>query len=329
MYMLLSKKVPIMGVYRKNMNSYFHRIMYTFWSFIRHFVYLLGYWIAKMGGVALFFFIYKWQRENKIRNLLKNNQMTETLKIRIKKEKKGQLDSFDGLFLSRFSYQKDVKLNNFGLFIIPRKGERAEIALLRYSSVVKDLGCDVFVYNKPSRGNSKSKYRFSELKRLVECYEYFQLKIGLFEKERIFILTEDKGRQSALSLSTQVESKGVILDFTRNRKPPKYWQGLMGRVKYLSLVNLVTSIIEKVKTLSETENHIIEIHNPLIMISRRESKTRLLGYLEYKFGNLKEELIKLAMRIKEVEFNQEFRETILLVSREGKSKIEEKIRNYN
>lgn len=318
-----------MRVYGKNMNLDFHRILYTFWSFIRHFVYLLGYWIAKLGGVAFFFFIYKWQREIKIRNLLKNNKMTETLRIRIQQEENGRLDSFDGLFLSRFSYQKDVKLNNFGLFIIPRKGERAEIALLRYSSVVKDLGCDVFVYNKPSQGNLKSKYRFLELKKLVECYEYFQLNIGLLEKERIFILTEAKGRQLALSLSTQVESKGTILDFTRNRKPPKYWRGLMGRVKFLSLVNLVTSIIEKVKTLSKTENHTIEIHTPLILISKKESKTRLLGYLEYKFSNLKEELVKLAMRIKEVEFTQEFRETILLVSRDGRIKTDEKKWNYN
>ncbi|MCK4896630.1 MAG: hypothetical protein KAS47_07470, partial [Candidatus Heimdallarchaeota archaeon] len=300
-----------------------------FWSFVRHFVYFLGYWIAKIGGVALFFFIYKWQREIKIKNLLKSSQMTETLEVRIKQEKNVKKDSFDGIFLSRFSYQKEVKLNNFGLFIIPRKGERAEIALLRYSSVVKDLGCDVFVYNKPSRGNSKSKYRFLELKKLVECYEYFQLKIGLLEKERIFILTEAKGRQLALSLSTQVESKGTILDFTRKRKPPKHWQGLMGRVKFLSLVNLVTSIIEKVKTLSKTENHTIEIYTPLILISRKDSKTKLLGYLEYKFGNLKEEFVKLAMRIKEVEFTQEFRETILLVSRAGKNKTEEKNNTYN
>ncbi|MCK5304883.1 MAG: hypothetical protein KAJ72_06515 [Candidatus Heimdallarchaeota archaeon] len=255
--------------------------------------------------------------------------MTETLKVRIKQEKNRRLNSFEGIFLSRFSYQKEVKLNNFGLFIIPRKGERAEIALLRYSSVVKDLGCDVFVYNKPSRGNLKSNYRFVELKNLVECYEYFQLKIGLFEKDRIFILTEAKGRQLALSLSTQVESKGTILDFTRKRKPPKHWQGLMGRVKFLSLVNLVTSIIEKVKTLSKTENHTIEIYTPLILISRKDSKTKLLGYLEYKFGNLKEEFVKLAMRIKEVEFTQEFRETILLVSRDRKVRTEENNYTYN
>ena len=241
-----------MRVYGKDMNLNIQRILYTFWSFIRHFVFFLGYWIAKICGVALFFFIYKWQREIKINNLLKNNQMTETQKIRIKQEKNGPRNSFEGLFLSRFSYQKEVKLNNFGLFIIPRKGERAEIALLRYSSVVKDLRCDVFVYNKPLRGNLKLKYRFLELKKIVECYEYFQLKIGLLEKDRIFILTEAKGRQLALSLSTQVESKGIILDFTRKRKHPKLWQGLMGKVKFLSLVNLVTSIIEKVKTLSNT-----------------------------------------------------------------------------
>ncbi|MCK5408951.1 MAG: hypothetical protein KAJ30_01690, partial [Candidatus Heimdallarchaeota archaeon] len=219
-----------MRVYEEDMNLNFQRVLYTFWSFIRHFACFLGYWVAKICGVVLFFFIYKWQREIKIKNLLKNNQMTETLKVRIKQEKNRRLNSFEGIFLSRFSYQKEVKLNNFGLFIIPRKCERAEIALLRYSSVVKDLGCDVFVYNKPSRGNLKSNYRFVELKNLVECYEYFQLKIGLFEKDRIFILTEAKGRQLALSLSTQVESKGIILDYTRKRKPPKHWQGLMGRV---------------------------------------------------------------------------------------------------
>jgi hypothetical protein len=318
-----------MEVYGKNLILVFRKRMYTFWSFIRHNVYLIGYWIAKISGVVLFCLIYKWQREIKIRNLLKKNQIEYPQKIRIKQDKHRRQNDFDGLFLSRFSYQKDVKLNNFGLFIIPRKGERAEIALLRYSSVVKDLGCDVFVYNKPSRGNLKSKNRFLELKKLVECYEYFQLKIGLLEKERIFLLTESKGRQLALSLSTQVESKGIILDFTRKRKPPKQWQGLMGRVKFLSLVNLVTSIIEKVKTLSKTETRTIELHTPLIMISRKDRKDRLLGYLEYKFGNLKEELVKLAIGIKEVEFNQEFRETILLVSRVGKSKIEEKNRNYN
>ncbi len=318
-----------MGVYGKNMILDLHRRMYTLWSSVRHIVYLLGYLIAKIGGVALFFFIYRWQREIKIRNLLKNNQMTDIQKIRIKQEKDGRQKSFDGLFLSRFSYQKDVKLNNFGLFIIPRKSERAEIALLRYSSVIKDLGCDVFVYNKPSRSNSKSKYRFSELNKLVECYEYFQLKIGLLESERIFILTEAKGRKFALSLSTQVETKGIILDFTRNKKPLKYWQGLMGRVRFLSLVNLVTSIIEKVKTLSKSENHTIEIYTPLILISRKDKKTRLLRYLEYKFSNLKEELVKLAMRIKEIEFTQEFKETILLVSREGKIRTKEKSRNCN
>jgi hypothetical protein len=292
-------------------------------------VYLIGYWIAKISGVVLLCLIYRWQREIKIRNLLKKNQIEHPLKIRIKQDKHRRQNDFDGLFLSRFSCQKDVKLNNFGLFIIPRKGERAEIVLLRYSAVVKDLGCDVFVYNKPSRGNLKSKNRFLELKKLVECYEYYQLKIGLLEKERIFILTESKGRQLALSLSTQVESKGIILDFTRKRKPPKQWQGLMGRVKFLSLVNLVTSIIEKVKTLSKTETRTVELHTQLIMISRKDRKDRLLGYLEYKFGNLKEELVKLAIGIKEVEFTQEFRETILLVSRDGKSKIEEKNRNYN
>jgi len=318
-----------MGVYGKDMILDLHRRMYAFWSFTRHSVYLLGYWIAKIGGVALFFFIYKWQREIKIRNLLKNNQMTDTQKIRIKQENDGRQKSFDGLFLSRFSYQKEVKLNNFGLFIIPRKSERAEIALLRYSSVIKDLGCDVFVYNKPSRSNSKSNYKFSELIKLVECYEYFQLKIGLLENDRIFILTEAKGRKFALSLSTQVETKGIILDFTRNRKQLKYWQGLMGRVRFLSLVNLVTSIIEKVKTLSKSENHTLEIHTPLILISRKNKKTRLLKYLEYKFGNLKEELVKLAMRIKEIEFTQEFRETILIVSRDGKIRTKEKNRNYN
>ncbi len=318
-----------MRVFGKNVHLDFRRTMYTFWSFVRHFVYFLGYWIAKVGGIILFFFIYKWRRETKIRNLLKNNQMTETLKIRISKEKDRRQDSFDGLFLSRFSYQQDVKLNSFGLFIIPRKGERAEIALLRYSSVVKDLGCDVFVYNKPSRGNSKSKRRFLELQKLIECYKYFQLKIGLLENERIFILTETKGSQLALSVSTQIETKGIILDFTRKRKTPKYWQGLMGRVKFLSLVNLVTSIIVKVKTLSKSECQTIEIHTPLILISRKDRKTRLLRYLEYKFGNLKEELVKLAMRIKEVEFNQEFRETILLVSRDGKIRTEEIKSNYN
>ena len=273
------------------MNLDLQRVLYAFWAFIRHFAYFLGYWIVKICGVALFFFSYKWQREIKIKNLLKNNQMTETLKVRIKQEKNGRKNNFDGIFLSRFSYQKEVKLDNFGLFIIPRKGERAEIALLRYSPVVKDLGCDVFVYNKPSRGNSKSKYKFLELKKLVECYEYFQLKIGLLEKERIFILTEAKGRHLALSLSTQVESKGTILDFTRKRKPPKNWQGLMGRVKFLSLVNLVSSIVEKVKTLSKAENHTIEICTPLILISRKDSKKKLLGYLEYKFCNLKEEFV--------------------------------------
>ncbi|MHA1552405.1 MAG: hypothetical protein ACTSQC_10735 [Candidatus Heimdallarchaeaceae archaeon] len=318
-----------MRVYEEDMNLNFQRVLYTFWSFIRHFACFLGYWVAKICGVALFFFIYKWQREIKIKNLLKNNQMTETLKVRIKQEKNRRLNSFEGIFLSRFSYQKEVKLNNFGLFIIPRKGERAEIALLRYSSVVKDLGCDVFVYNKPSRGNLKSNYRFVELKNLVECYEYFQLKIGLFEKDRIFILTEAKGRQLALSLSTQVESKGIILDYTRKRKPPKHWQGLMGRVKILSLVNLVASIIDKVKTLSKTENQTIDIHTPLILISNKDSKTKLLKYLEYKFGNLKEELVKLAMRIKEIEFTQEFRETILLVSRDRKVRTEENNYVYN
>ncbi|MHA1201660.1 MAG: hypothetical protein ACTSQ4_03970 [Candidatus Heimdallarchaeaceae archaeon] len=318
-----------MGVYGKNSILDFKRRMYTFWSFIRHNVCLMGYWIAKIGGVILLSLIYKGQREIKIRNLLKKNQIEDPLKIRIKQDKHRRRDSFDGIFLSRFSYQKDAKLDNFGLFIIPRKGERAEIALLRYSTVVKDLGCDVFVYNKPSRGNSKSKYRFLELKRLVECYEYFQLNIGLLEKERIFILTESKGRRLALSLSSQVESKGIILDFTRKRKPPKHWQGLMGRVKFLSLVNLVTSIIEKVKTLSKTEICTIETNTPLIMISRKDRKDRLLGYLEYKFGNLKEELVKIAIGIKEVEFTQEFRETILLVSRDGRSKTEEKNRDYN
>ncbi len=318
-----------MKLYGKNVNLDFHLNMYTFWAFVRHIVYLFGYWIAKIGGVALFFFIFKWRREIKISNLLKDNQMSEILKISIKQEKNRRQNSFDGLFLSRFSYQQDVTLNNFGLFIIPRKGERAEIALLRYSSVVKDLGCDVFVYNKPLRGNSKSQSELLELQKLIDCYSYFQLKIGLLENERIFILTETDGSQMALSLSTQVETKGIILDFTRKRKPPKYWQGLMGRVKFLSLVNLVISIIEKVKALSKSENHTIEISTPLILISRKDRKTRLLKYLEYKFGNLKEEFVKLAMRIKEVEFNQEFKETILIVSRDGKIKTEEKKRNYN
>ncbi|MHA1591295.1 MAG: hypothetical protein ACTSUP_02325, partial [Candidatus Heimdallarchaeaceae archaeon] len=127
----------------------------------------------------------------------------------------------------------------------------------------------------------------------------------------------------------QVESKGIILDYTRKRKPPKHWQGLMGRVKFLSLVNLVASIIDKVKTLSKTENQIIEIHTPLILISNKDSKTKLLKYLEYKFGNLKEELVKLAMRIKEIEFTQEFRETILLVSRDRKVRTEENNYVYN
>jgi len=314
-----------MRVNGKNMWIDFHKVMYTFWSFLRHFIYLIGYWIAKIGGILLFCLIYKWQRENKIRNLLRHNQMATPKKIRINQEKDRRQDSFDGLYLSRFSYQKEIKLDDFGLFIIPRKCERAEIALLRYSAVVKDLGCDVFVYNKSSRGNLKSKNRFTELKKLVECYEYFQLKIGLLEKERIFILTEDKGRQLAFSLSTQVKTEGIILDFTRKRKPKKNWQGLIGRVKLLSLVNLVTSVVETVKTLSKTKNSIVEIQTPLILISRKDRKTRSLGYLEYKFGNLREELVNFAMRIKEVEFNQEFRETILQVSRDAKIRLGEKI----
>ncbi|MBY9000478.1 MAG: hypothetical protein KGD64_06155 [Candidatus Heimdallarchaeota archaeon] len=313
--------------YFMKMRLFIGRFVNRFWSFPRLAGHLLGYWIARSGGLFFFYLLYKWQKEIRIKNLLRKHNLNNYSRIKLNNIQHIKKDRYDGIFLSRYEFQKKVKLNKNGIFIIPRSGERAEIALLRYLAVVRDIGCDVFVYNKPSRGKNGKINRFAELKRIVECFTFFQLKIGFLNEERIFILTESQNKKLALTLSKQVETKGIVLDFTRNRRPLKRWQGLIGKVRFLSLVNIVASIFEKTETLSDSTNQIVEILAPLVLISRKDKKERIAGYFEYKFGNLKDELMKLALKVKEVEFNQEFRETILSVVYERRSKNSLKIYN--
>ncbi|MEE9410231.1 MAG: hypothetical protein V3V41_04825 [Candidatus Heimdallarchaeota archaeon] len=290
------------------------------WSIARFMGHLIGYWIAIGGGLSVLYFVYRWRREHKIRSLLEENRIENIQKISLSKKNKETSHNFEGLFLSRYEKQDQIDLNNIGIFVIPHRRERAEIALLRYLPVLQGINGDIFVLNKPSLSQKNLKKNLDDFQEIVESYNYFQLKTGLINEDNLYILANVKNTRLALALSTQVHTKGIIIDFTRKGRSYRRWKGLTGRVRSLSLVNIVAMFFEKTKALPRNGNTPLESFPTLVFVTLKDGRTKRTNSNQYRINNVREDMLKIAIRIKELDYTEEFREAILSLHNENKLK---------
>jgi len=218
-----------------------------------------------------------------------------------------------GILVSRFDFQFPNLFNRLGIFIIPRKNETAEQALLHYLPLIRGLSCDVFVFNRPKTGKTITKRKaIACYKALLDSYQLFVLKTNYLDD--IVIITDISMAPIALSLSTQVPNIGVIVDSTRKRRKYKKWHKFFERIQSFSFVNLWVSITRKNDDLLRKKSkEISDIVPPIMLITLKEPKIkRIFRYQLFNVKMLKAKVFETALRIKKVEYDEEFKNSIQL-----------------
>lgn len=292
-------------------------LLYSFTRFTLNF---FAFWSILIPGVVIFYFVSKIRRKKQADTILLENGVNEYERVRSLLRERTIYRSVHGLFISRHNYEELTRMYNYGLFIIPKRNESALKALLRYIPSLKDLQCDIFVYNKPFRKYGSVTKNFKHLRDLTEAYSYFLLKTDMFYHENVIILTDAKSFDLANALTTQFPTAGILVDFTRQRRNYNKLVDTVDSQGSLSLVNLVA----KYYTFSANSSLIVpnanEFITPLMIVSHKVGRLKRTSYLQCRVGMVKQVLIKKATRIKAIRYPEEFRETVLSFFHENKGK---------
>ncbi len=292
-------------------------LLYSFTRFTLNF---LAYWSILIPGVMIFYFISKIRRKKQADTILLENGVNEYEKVRSLLRERTIYRSVHGLFISRYNYEDLTRMHNYGLFIIPKRNESALKALLRYIPSLKDLQCDIFVYNKPYGKYVSINKNFKHLRDLIEAYSYFLLKTDMFYHENVIILTGAKSFDLANALTTQFPTSGILVDFTRHRRNFNKLVNTVDSYGSLSLVNLVAKYYAFPGNSSLIVPNTTEVITPLMVVSHKIGRLKRTSYLQCRVGRVKQVTIEKATRIKAIRYPEEFRETILSFFHKNKGK---------
>lgn len=292
-------------------------LLYSFTRFTLNF---FAYWSILIPGVMIFYFVSKIRRKKQADTILLENGVNEYERVRSLLRERTIYRSIHGLFISRHNYEELTRMHNYGLFIIPKRNESALKALLRYIPSLKDLQCDIFVYNKPFRKYGSIKKNFKHLRDLTEAYSFFLLKSDMFYHENVLLLTDAKSFDLANALTSQFPTSGILVDFTRRRRNYNKLVDTVDSHGSLSLVNLVAKYYAFPENSSEAYPDTSEFITPLMIVSHKVGRLKRTSYLQCRVGRVKQATIKKATRIKAIRYPEEFRETILSFFHKNKGK---------
>lgn len=292
-------------------------LLYSLTRFTLNF---FAFWSILIPGVIIYYFVSKIRRKKQADIILLENGVNEYERVRSLLRERTIYRSVHGLFISRHNYEEQTRMHNYGLFIIPKRNESALKALLRYIPSLKDIQCDIFVYNKPYRKYGSINKNFKHLRDLTEAYSYFLLKTDMFYHENVIILTGAKSFDLANALTTQFPTAGILVDFTRQRRNYNKLVDSVDSHGSLSLVNLVAKYYVFPEKPSETYPDTADFMTPLMVVSHKVGRLKRTSYLQCRVGRVKKVLIKKATRIKAIRYPEEFRETILSFFQENKGK---------